>query len=69
MKLFLNYVSCRLLNRHTYRLVKVYDLNVQKLECKICKKKFGINHSVKAVIDWDEDLESAMRLMYPNNCI
>ena len=28
-------------------------------------KKFGINHDAKALLEWDIELESCARLIYP----
>ena len=64
---FLYIVSCRFFSKHDYRLVKKYDNNVQKLQCTKCNKYFGINHDVKAVLPWDNDLQDMMDLCYPEN--
>ena len=64
---FLYIVSCRLFGKHNYRLVKKYDNNVQKLKCTKCNKYFGINHNVKAVLPWDNELQDMMDLCYPEN--
>jgi hypothetical protein len=50
---------------HDYIVVKVYSQNVQKLQCKRCKKHFGINHDVRCVLPWDDELEEAMKIAHP----
>lgn len=64
-KRFSRNIRCSILG-HDYTLLKKYDNNVQKLICKRCHKIFGINHSVRAVVEWDADLEDCMKLCYPN---
>ena len=51
---------------HQYRLEKKYSNNVQKLNCKRCGEKFGINHDVRAVLPWDQELEDLMKLIHPD---
>ena len=62
-----SYVSCRLFGNHKYRLLKKFDNNVSKIECGRCKKQFGINHDVRAVLPWDKELEDMMNICYPKN--
>ena len=58
-------IMCVLFN-HKYVMDIYYDANVQKIKCSRCGKKFGINHSVMAIVDWDADLERDMKIIYPN---
>ena len=58
-------IMCMLFN-HEYVMDIYYDANVQKIKCSRCGKKFGINHSVMAIVDWDADLERDMKIIYPN---
>lgn len=55
---------CYLIN-HKYTLDIKFDRNIQKIKCSRCGKKFGINHSLKALVDWDESLENDMKFIYP----
>lgn len=64
MKTIFRKLMCALFN-HKYMMDIYFDRNVQKIKCGRCGKKFGINHSVEAVIEWDADLENDMRLIYP----
>jgi len=50
---------------HKYKVVIKYDDNVQKLTCTRCYRMFGINHQVRAILDWDIELENTMKLIYP----
>lgn len=65
MKKLIRKLACMLFN-HEYVMDIYYDANVQKIKCSRCGKKFGINHSVRAIIDWDAGLENDMKLIYPN---
>lgn len=65
MKKFLIKAKCYLFG-HKFKPDIYYDENVQKINCERCKKKFGINHQMKALIEWDEELESVMKLIYPD---
>ena len=51
---------------HRYVLVRRYDSNVQKLTCTRCHKVFGINHQVKAIVEWDDELNEVIKLCYPD---
>ena len=68
MKRLIALIKCKLLG-HEYRMHTYYDDNVQKIKCARCKKYFGINHDVRSVIPWDDELEKCMKLMYPERFI
>ncbi len=50
---------------HKYAPDIWYDDNCQKIKCTRCDKRFGINHSVRAILEWDQELENTMKLIYP----
>jgi hypothetical protein len=58
-------IKCSILG-HQYMIVKRYSKNVQKIACKRCHKVFGINHDVRAVLEWDDELDEMIKLCYPN---
>jgi hypothetical protein len=41
---------------HRYRLLRQISPTIQELNCSRCKKEFGINHTVKAVLPMDDEL-------------
>lgn len=43
---------------HKYQLEKYFNSNNQKLNCKRCNEKFGINHPTKSLLKWDSELQS-----------
>lgn len=53
------YLTCKIFF-HDLTVIKDYGYNSQKLQCKRCKKYFGINHEVKAFLPWDAELEKHM---------
>jgi hypothetical protein len=63
-KKYLNKLKCKLFG-HKYEPEIWFDYNVQKIRCRRCHKKFGINHDVQAIIPWDTELENVMKLCYP----
>lgn len=65
MKKFIKRIKCKVFG-HRYTTDIFYDSNVQKLKCLRCGKYFGINHSVKSILDWDQELEDTMKLIYPD---
>jgi len=60
----INKLKCQLFG-HKYKVEIWYDANVQKIKCERCFEKFGINHNIKALTKWDEDLEECMKIAYP----
>ncbi len=50
------------LKGHKYIIEVKFSNKVQKLKCTECGKSFGINHDVKSILPWDDELE---RLHYP----
>lgn len=50
------------LGYHKYYLIFKIDCLNRKLGCKNCHKTFGMNDSVKAVIEWDGELEEFYRI-------
>lgn len=52
---------------HDLVVVKTSDGgNVQKVLCKRCDRYFGMNHSVKAFLPWDSELENLMKIVCSN---
>jgi len=46
---------------HDLVVVKNYGYASQKLKCNRCKRYYGINHSVRAFIPWDYEMEVSMK--------
>ena len=43
--------------RHRYAFYKRLSRDADMIVCTICKKKFAMSHSVKTVLEWDQELE------------
>jgi hypothetical protein len=48
---------------HDYEVVEELGYSCQKLRCKKCGKFFGINHSVRQILDWDYELEEMTKYL------
>ena len=59
-------IKCSVMG-HDYVMVKRYSAKVQKIMCKRCHKVFGINHDVRAVVEWDQELDDMIKICYPNH--
>ena len=55
------WILCSLLERHDFVHMAALSDSSQKLGCKRCKKMFAINHSVRAILPWDYELEMFYR--------
>ena len=55
-------ISC-FRGKHKYNVIDVDSTGAEKIECKVCKKKRGINHRVETVLDWDNELEELFVVM------
>ena len=64
LKRLIGWLKC-LRGYHDFHILIYFDDNVQKIICERCGKMFGINHSVKAILPWDAELEKAMKIAYP----
>jgi hypothetical protein len=56
------YLSASRKTSYVHKLVveKEYGFSSQKVRCIRCGKFFGINHSVRAFVPWDKELEYHM---------
>ena len=61
---FVERLICKMFG-HKYAPDVWYSDNMQKIKCTRCLKKFGINHDVRLVLEWDAELEAFAKLMYP----
>lgn len=50
------WLKCRIFG-HKYYLIKPLSSQTDLVACKRCKKKFGMNHSIKVLLPWDRELE------------
>jgi hypothetical protein len=57
MKRWLQKLKCTIIG-HDFDVVDVSCTgNVEKIACKRCGRYYGINHSVKCVLRWDQEME------------
>ena len=53
----MKWILCKLFF-HRLKVIETYcNGTCQKLVCERCGRYFGINHSVKAFLPWDSELE------------
>ena len=53
-------IICKIFG-HKLKVIDTYlNGTCQKLYCERCRRYYGINHSVKAFITWDSELEYNM---------
>ena len=50
---------------HKYYMIKRVDNHTRKMGCRWCKKLWGMNDRVKALIEWDADLATVHGEKYP----
>jgi hypothetical protein len=63
MKKLIAKIKCKLFS-HNLRPVDVSETgSVEKVYCHRCKRYFGMNHSVKAFLLWDNELEQTFVLV------
>lgn len=53
---------CALLG-HKYLVLRIFSPVSRQLTCTRCKSKWGMHDTARALVDWDDDLESAHRAM------
>jgi transposase-like protein len=56
-------IVCLLFN-HEFRLIQTFEpQKSQRVRCKRCNRDFVINHNVRAVLEWDKELEELYRAL------
>lgn len=56
-------ILCRIF-KHNFKVIQTFKhVHVQRLRCQRCKKDFAINHNIKAMLPWDEELEELYRAL------
>jgi len=56
LKRFVIWLKCRFFG-HKYYLIKPLSSQTDLVGCERCKKKFGMNHSIRVLLPWDRELE------------
>lgn len=55
-------IKCYFLGHKFYRVQKVSH-NVDKVACSRCSKVWGVNHDLKVMLEWDEELSELYRVL------
>jgi hypothetical protein len=63
LKRFVIWLKCRLFG-HKYYLIKPLSSQTDLVGCERCKKKFGMNHSIRVLLPWDRELEKFYEEFY-----
>jgi len=53
----INWFKCKLWLHDYYHIKRLSEVS-QKVGCKNCGRCFAVNHSLRAVIPWDLEIES-----------
>lgn len=49
---------------HRYEVIETYDSVTRKLKCVDCERYFAMSDRHRAVLPWDADFESIVRMTY-----
>jgi hypothetical protein len=58
---FWNWILCFAWPWHKLRVMENLSENCQRICCKRCGRQYAINHDVRVVLPWDNELEQFYR--------